>query len=71
MIGKWHLGYGQRSQLPRARGFDTYLGYWNGAESYSNHTVGAKAVNGTQLPVYVALEDSTAPRPPVHAEGAV
>ena len=35
-----HLGFGQKSELPTGRGFDTYLGYWNGAESYSAHTAG-------------------------------
>ena len=43
-----HLGYGQRSELPIARGFDTYLGFWNGAETYSTHTVGAD-VNGNEV----------------------
>lgn len=50
------LGYGQRSELPTARGFDTYLGYWNGAETYSTHTVGAD-INGNQVYDFV---DSTA-----------
>ena len=50
MVGKWHLGFGQRSQLPRARGFDSYLGYWNGAEAYYNHTVGLETSNGPPSP---------------------
>jgi hypothetical protein len=61
-VGKWHLGFGQRSQLPRARGFDSYLGYWNGAEAYSNHTVGIETTNGQPSPVYDFI-DETGARP--------
>jgi hypothetical protein len=61
---QWHLGYGQRSELPRARGFDSYLGYWNGAESYSNHTVGFNHTLGTApepgaAPVYDFVNETT------------
>eukprot|EP00639_Heterosigma_akashiwo_P013101 CAMPEP_0206381640 /NCGR_PEP_ID=MMETSP0294-20121207/12775_1 /ASSEMBLY_ACC=CAM_ASM_000327 /TAXON_ID=39354 /ORGANISM="Heterosigma akashiwo, Strain CCMP2393" /LENGTH=559 /DNA_ID=CAMNT_0053831149 /DNA_START=91 /DNA_END=1773 /DNA_ORIENTATION=+ len=34
MVGKWHLGYFNRQYLPTARGFDTFLGYFNGEQEY-------------------------------------
>lgn len=57
---QWHLGYGQQSQLPSRRGFDSYLGYWNGAESYYNHTIGEATSNctlGGTAPIYDFVDD--------------
>jgi arylsulfatase A-like enzyme len=34
IIGKWHLGYHDRSVMPLARGFDTQLGYLQGNVDY-------------------------------------
>jgi arylsulfatase A-like enzyme len=30
LYGKWHLGYAKESHLPTSRGFDTFLGFYNG-----------------------------------------
>jgi len=39
IVGKWHLGFSNYANLPLSRGFDSHLGYWNGAEDYVQHYV--------------------------------
>lgn len=37
ITGKWHLGHGSKSFLPRSRGFDHAYGHLNGAIDYFTH----------------------------------
>ena len=37
IVGKWHLGYFEWQYTPLYRGFDTFYGYYNGAEDYWTH----------------------------------
>ncbi|KAL3843147.1 hypothetical protein ACJMK2_021099 [Sinanodonta woodiana] len=40
MVGKWHLGYCNWKYTPTYRGFDSFMGYYNGREGYYNHKEG-------------------------------
>ena len=38
MVGKWHQGFYNSSYTPLSRGFDSFLGYYLGAEDYWDHS---------------------------------
>ncbi|XP_061181266.1 arylsulfatase I-like [Saccostrea echinata] len=37
MIGKWHLGFCNENYTPTRRGFDSFLGFYAGAQDYYKH----------------------------------
>lgn len=38
MIGKWHLGFCDWKHTPTQRGFDSFMGFFNGGQDYYKHT---------------------------------
>ncbi|KYM99142.1 Arylsulfatase B, partial [Cyphomyrmex costatus] len=49
LVGKWHVGYLTRNYGPTRRGFDTFLGYYNGLIQYFNHTTSQDGQVGYDL----------------------
>lgn len=43
MLGKWHLGHFRHAHLPRARGFDDFIGFYSGFQDYFTHVRAANA----------------------------
>ncbi len=37
LVGKWHLGHSELSQLPMSHGFTRFVGHYNGAIDYFSH----------------------------------
>jgi arylsulfatase A-like enzyme len=54
-----HLGYFSDNVIPTGRGFDSFFGYYGGAEDYNKHNVGK----------YLDLHDDVAGGPIAPAEG--
>ncbi|XP_066269874.1 arylsulfatase B-like isoform X10 [Branchiostoma lanceolatum] len=46
MVGKWHLGMYAWDYTPTYRGFDSFYGYYTGAEGYVDHVNGIHASLG-------------------------
>lgn len=40
MLGKWHLGFYNWESTPTYRGFDTFYGFYSGAEDHYDHIQG-------------------------------
>ena len=47
LIGKWDVGMATSLHHPRARGYDTWLGYWHHSNDYWTHT--EETCNGTAV----------------------
>ena len=64
MLGKWHLGYRTRANLPTSRGFDSYLGLLGGGSDHFTKELCLGPVgDGTLCPCEAPSANGTAHRP--------
>ncbi|XP_064082519.1 arylsulfatase B-like [Macrobrachium nipponense] len=66
IIGKWHLGFCSWGYTPTKRGFDSFYGYYGGAEDYYTHQRSEKKVRresrrGGRREEYLDLRNNTKP----------
>ena len=40
ILFRWHLGFCNLRYTPTERGFDSFMGYYNGGEDYYTHEAG-------------------------------
>merc|ERR1711879_666097 len=57
--GKWHAGHQITAQIPRNRGFDTSLGYFNGACDHWSQKDGEDGCHNTANPNLLTPGSST------------
>ncbi|XP_042860608.1 arylsulfatase B-like [Penaeus japonicus] len=53
-VGKWHLGFCSWRYTPTRRGFDTFYGYYTGAEDYFHHF--RPQVGRKEMPNYITSQ---------------
>ncbi|XP_066950764.1 uncharacterized protein [Macrobrachium rosenbergii] len=66
IIGKWHLGFCSWQYTPTKRGFDTFYGFYGGAEDYYTHQRSEKKIRresrrGGRREEYLDLRNNTTP----------
>ena len=44
MVGKWHLGFFEWAYTPTYRGFDSFYGFYLGAEDHFKHTANKNGI---------------------------
>lgn len=61
IVGKWDVGMASEAHHPRARGYDSWLGYWHHTNDYWQHTEGTCGVKKMKdLWIYNATYDAPA-----------
>ena len=68
-VGKWHLGAIDPETVPTGRGFDTFYGYYSGAEDYFHHNVGGVGGKKQYLDIHDDIALNTVLRPAYGIDG--